>query len=168
MVLQGPGWCCLPWRSEWKVTQLQSMEACPKSRYLESAGCTIFHPHVQLQCHIPPRRRNQHRARRAAAVPRAERWRRIPARLLQDVPSQLQIGLARTFSSSRTTSSCLHHAAQLARHGQCRRSFRGPFSRGTAAGQSCRFLGCRLHCSLRLLKTCRVCNDVHLEKFKDK
>mmetsp|Transcript_65080 Transcript_65080/g.152327 ORF Transcript_65080/g.152327 Transcript_65080/m.152327 type:complete len:412 (-) Transcript_65080:1501-2736(-) len=33
----------------------------------------------------------------------------------------------------------LHHAAQLARHGQCRRSFRGPFSRGTAAGQSCRF-----------------------------
>mmetsp|Transcript_3859 Transcript_3859/g.9202 ORF Transcript_3859/g.9202 Transcript_3859/m.9202 type:complete len:298 (-) Transcript_3859:649-1542(-) len=33
----------------------------------------------------------------------------------------------------------LHHAAQLARHGQCRWSFRGPFSRGTAAGQSCRF-----------------------------
>ena len=117
-----------------------------KAVCLEST--VILHPHVQLQCHISPRRRNQRRARQAAAAPRAERWRRIPARLLQDVPSQLHMGLARNLLQLKNNFS----PSSRCPAGPSRPvpvELSGPFSRGTAAGQSCRFLGCRLHFSLR-------------------
>ena len=80
-------------------------------------------------------------------APRAASCRRATSRAMEEDSCKTLTGWSPNTSLARSpkaTSSCLHHAAQLARHGQCRRSFRGPFSRGTAAGQSCRFLGCRL------------------------